>query len=272
MLKVNYCGYNISNPDRDVIYRPGGSGDYLFLLFQSPMEILQPRAGGKVDPGACILYSPGTCQHYRAVREFRNSFVHFSAAAPELSAYAIPEDVIFYPGNQEELNFLLRQIYTEYLAKELYCERKIDALVHLLLIAVSRHLNQASQHRGEDLPLLLHFQQARLQILSHCEEEWSVERMCRLVNLGKSQFFSYYKLFFNNTPKAELLSARLDRAKDLLTNEAMQVQQAAALSGFHSLPHFTKYFKESCGCTPSEYASHFREGNGQAASSSERLR
>lgn len=256
MFKANYCGYNLSNPDHDVIYRPNGSGDYLFLLFQTPMEILRPRTGQHAQPGACILYPPGLCQHYRAVREFRNSFVHFSADPEMITPYAVPENTVFYPGNQEEINYILRQIYSEYLTKDLHYERKITALIHLLLIAVSRDLTQASQHRGEDLPLLLLFQNARLQILSHCEEEWSTERMCRLVNLGKSQFFSYYKLFFHSTPKAELLAARLDRAKDLLTNEAMQVQQAAALSGFHSLPHFTKYFKEMCGCTPSEYAEH----------------
>lgn len=261
MYRINYCGYNISNPDRDVIYRPNGSGDYLFLLVQSPMEFFRPRLSGYAEPGACMLYAPGLCQHYQAVKEFRNSFVHFSADSTDLEFCAIPENTVFYPGNQEEINYLLRQIYAEYLTKDLHYEKKMDSLMNLLFIAVSRHLNQASQHRGEDLPLLLDFQKARLQILSHCDEEWSTERMCHLVNLGKSQFFSYYKLFFHNTPKAELLAARLDKAKDLLTNEAMQVQQAALLSGFRSLPHFTKYFKEACGCPPSEYAAMFHKGS-----------
>lgn len=263
MYRINYCGYNISNADRDTIYRPGGSGDYLFLLIHSPMEFYQPRLPAPAEPGACIFYSPGFPQHYQAVREFRNSFVHFTADAELLIPYGIPENRVFYPGNREELNDLLKQIYAEFLTKDLHCEKKLAALIDLLLISISRHLSHASRHSGENLTLLLTFQNARLQILSHCEEEWSTDRMCRLVNLGKSQFFSYYRTFFHNTPKAELLAARLDRAKDLLTNEAMQVQQAAALSGFRSLPHFTKYFKETCGCTPSQYAGRCRGADPQ---------
>lgn len=253
MFQTDFCGYNFSNPDRDIIYRPSGSGDYLFLLVHSPMEFYQPQLDKPAEAGACILYAPGFPQHYQAVREFRNSFVHFSAGYSELERYGLPENQIFYPGANEELNSLIKQISAEALTKDLHYEQRADALVTLLLVALSRRVNHAMHHQGEDLSLLLAFQNARLQILSHCHEDWSTERMCRLVNLGKSQFFSYYKLFFHNTPKAELLAARLDRAKDLLTNEAMQVQQAAALSGFKSLPHFTKYFKESCGCTPSEF-------------------
>ncbi len=258
MYRVNFCGYNISNPDRDIISRPNGSGDYLFLLAQTPMEFYQPKLAKPAQPGACILYTPGRFQHYQAVKEFRNSFVHFSAEPEDLEPYGLPENTIFYPGNQEELNSVMKQIYVEYLTKDLHYERKIDALLKLLFIAVSRHLDKVSQHHGEDLPLFLEFQNARLQILWHCDREWSTEQMCRMVNLGKSQFFSYYRKFFHTSPKADLLEARLDRAKELLTNEAMQVQQAAALSGFGSLPHFTKYFKASCGCTPSEYAARFR--------------
>lgn len=259
MYRVNSCGYNFSNSDQDTIYRPNGSGDYLFLLLQSPMKFYQPTLDQAAGPGACILYSPGMCQHYQAVREFRNSFVHFTVERESLAQFKIPENTVFYPGNQQELNTLLKKIYVEYLAKDLYYREKIDRLITLLFIDLARHLDKASQHKREDLPLLMSFQQARLEILLHCDEKWTTERMCRLVNLGKSQFFSYYRLFFHNTPKAELLAARVDRAKELLTNEAMQVQQAALLSGFGSLPHFTKYFKAVCGCTPSEYAVKFRE-------------
>ena len=31
-ISIQFCEYNRSNPDADRIYRPQGSGDYLFLL------------------------------------------------------------------------------------------------------------------------------------------------------------------------------------------------------------------------------------------------
>ncbi len=39
MYRLNFCEYNRSNHDFDTIFRPGGSGDYLFLLFKSPMKV-----------------------------------------------------------------------------------------------------------------------------------------------------------------------------------------------------------------------------------------
>ena len=38
-FSVQFCEYNYSNPDYDQIYRPKGSGDYLFLLFKTPMKV-----------------------------------------------------------------------------------------------------------------------------------------------------------------------------------------------------------------------------------------
>ena len=36
MFHTGYCDYNRFNPDCDIINRPEGSGDYLFLYFMSP--------------------------------------------------------------------------------------------------------------------------------------------------------------------------------------------------------------------------------------------
>ena len=97
------------------------------------------------------------------------------------------------------------------------------------------------------------FQRLRLTMLSSCEEDWSVERLCRESSLSKSQFFAYYKRFFENSPKAELLQARMEKARTLLSNEALQVQQAARQCGFTNMQHFSRYFKVWYHCSPREY-------------------
>lgn len=45
-FSIQFCEYNYSNPDYDQIYRPNGSGDYLFLLFKTPMKVYLGRVGG----------------------------------------------------------------------------------------------------------------------------------------------------------------------------------------------------------------------------------
>ena len=75
-----------------------------------------------------------------------------------------------------------------------------------------------------------------------------------MANLEKSQFYSCYRNFFDSTPHADLNLLRLEKAKNLLTNEALPVQQVALLCGFSNLSHFSRYFRKNCGCSPSEWA------------------
>ncbi len=52
---LNFCEYNRSNSDYDRIFRPEGSGDFLFLLFKTPMKVY---LGGQLTvtrENACIF-------------------------------------------------------------------------------------------------------------------------------------------------------------------------------------------------------------------------
>lgn len=250
MYEVHYCEFSRQNNDRDIIYRPNGSGDWLFLLFLAPMRVTFPDHDELAEAGSCLFYSPDAYQNYHAVGSFRNSYIHFSSGDSSPAEYGVPRNQVFYPSSPDMLNHQIQLIQEEYLSHDLYSSEMTDLLLRRLLITAARLTDKS--HPAEN-SLRAQFQQARLTILSQCEEDWDIQRMCGLVNLGKSQFYSCYREFFGRSPKEELLAARIDRAQNLLTNEAMQVQQAAALCGFKSICHFTRYFRSVCGCTPGEY-------------------
>ena len=54
-ISIQFCEYNRSNPDADRIYRPQGSGDYLFLLLKTPMKVYQENGILITGENACIL-------------------------------------------------------------------------------------------------------------------------------------------------------------------------------------------------------------------------
>lgn len=261
MYQIHYCEFSRQNCDRDRIYRPNGSGDWLFLLFLTPMNVVFEKKREIARAGGCLLYSPNAYQNYHSVEAFRNSYVHFSVDGdtdcPE--SYGIPINQVFYPASPEKLNLLLKDLQEEYLNRSDAHSREMeDLLLRRLFIMAGRFLENGKQSTGS---LREQFQQARLTFLSRCEEDWDIERMCSLVNMGKSQFYSYYRNFFGVSPREDLLKARIDRAKNLLTSETMQVQQAAALCGFKNICHFTRYFREVCGCTPGEYHHFVKDTN-----------
>ena len=110
---LNFCEYNRSNSDYDRIFRPEGSGDFLFLLFKTPMKVY---LGGQLTvtrENACIFYIPGNPQHYQAVRKFRNSYVHFSCGENLAKRFGLPCNEIFYPSDCQEIDHCIQKLQHE---------------------------------------------------------------------------------------------------------------------------------------------------------------
>ncbi len=254
MYQLNFCEYNRSNHDYDTIFRPAGSGDYLFLQFKSPMKVYTEDRIVVTRENACILYTPGMPQHYQAVQKFRNSYLHFSSDENPARCFPMPENTVFYPENAMQIDSLISRLQQEYFSGLPHREEAVHALMTLLFLSISRRLTQETAQKEEAGLLYPLFQSLRLEMLTECEKDWDLERLCRRVNLEKSQFYIYYRSFFSSTPKNDLLHARLEKAKNLLSNEALQVKEVAQLCGFGSQAHFTRYFKSCCGCAPGAYA------------------
>ena len=255
MFCPGYCDYNRSNPDYDIINRPAGSGDYLFLYLITPMKIRFGTETVVTKEHAFLLYTPGEAQIYQAVRRFKNSFVHFTSDNGDfLKEYDLPANRVVYLPDPGAMNTALRNIYMESVLKQDFYAEQMDMLMRQLFILFSRQLHTWPGGSAIPADLYEQFRKARIEILTNITREWNTDSMAALTNLGVSQFYSYYQLFFNRSPKAELLEARLERAKYLLRVESMPVGQAAAMSGFANLSHFTRYFKKECGMTPSAYA------------------
>ncbi|MFT4145936.1 MAG: helix-turn-helix transcriptional regulator [Mobilitalea sp.] len=261
MYSIEYCGYNVHNRDNDIINRPNGSISYLFLLILAPMNFEINGEAAVAKPGACILYTPGYPQKYEAINEFYNSYLHFFSEVGLDNQFKIPLNTIFYPEGIDDINWYIKNMQIEYLTKPLHFELQIEALIRQLLI----HLDRNCLTRVHDIPvnttLLSEFQSLRLQMLTYCEEDWSIERLCQSLNLEKSQVYAYYHKFFHTTPKVELINARIDKAKYLLVNGTLQVGQIAQLCGFNDIYHFSRCFKKLCGCSPTVFVSEQRGRN-----------
>ncbi len=254
MYLLNFCEYGRSNHDYDTISRPSGSGDYLFLQFKAPMKVYIEGKITITRENACILYTPGSPQRYQAVRRFYNSYLHFSSDENPGQSFGIPENSIFYPEDPMQVDSFISRLHQEYFSSIPFREESIHALITLMFLTIARGLTKATTQKEDAGHLYPVFQSLRLKMLTECGENWDMERLCKCVNLEKSQFYAYYRNFFSSTPKNDLLRARLEKAKYLLSNEALQVKEVAQLCGFQSQAHFTRYFKAYCGCPPGAYA------------------
>ena len=254
-FSIQFCEYNYSNPDYDQIYRPNGSGDYLFLLFKTPMKVYLDKKLSISKENACILYAPGYEQYYKAVHRFRNSYLHFSCKADLKKQYGIPLNTVFYPGNCEEIDACIRLLHKEHIANDLFSDEYEYTLFQQLMITIARGLKSHQIHGSgtEGDSLYSAFRKLRLEMLTNYAEPWNTTELCKKVSLEKSLFYYCYQKFFQSTPHADLLQIRMDKAKNLLTNEALTVQQIAQMCGFSDFSHFSRYFRKQAGCSPLQW-------------------
>ena len=187
-FSIQFCEYNYSNPDYDQIYRPNGSGDYLFLLFKTPMKVYLDKKLSISGENACILYAPGYEQHYKAVHRFRNSYLHFSCKADLKKQYGIPLNTVFYPGNCEEIDACIRLLHKEHIANDLFSDEYEYTLFQQLMITIARGLKSHQIHGSgtEGDSLYSAFRKLRLEMLTNYAEPWDTTELCKKVSLKKA--------------------------------------------------------------------------------------
>ena len=157
-FSIHICEYNRSNTDCETIYRPEGSGDYLFLLFKTPMKVYDGTAFIIAQENACLFYTLDHEQHYQAVQKFRNSYVHFWCGENLGEKYGIPQNTVFYPQNTEAIDELIRLQQREYIVKDPYAVEYEEALVRqMMIIDILCHTaDSVSTHRSTGTVCVVH--------------------------------------------------------------------------------------------------------------------
>lgn len=88
---------------------------------------------------------------------------------------------------------------------------------------------------------------------SYMNSRFTVEDICKNLNLSLSYINRIFKKEKKLSPKKYLTHVRLKNAEDLLVQTDRPVSDIARLTGFEDPKYFARVFKENFGCTASEY-------------------
>lgn len=253
MYDIHYVAYEAPGENYARVYRPKGSGDWVFVMFHETMHVVLENEIAEADPGAMILFRPRQEQDFSALRDFSISFFHFSADPAEIEAYGFPIGRVFMPEDPARVKQYFEQLNIEFYTKEVQYRQQLDSLLRSLFVMLSRESYEKSPAVTERLKLYRMFLEARFTMLSNCEKEWASTNMPGMVSKSRSQFYKYYVEFFGISPMADLNRARIEKAKILLTNHDRSVTDVASLVGYASIHHFSRTFKEHTGMSPLQY-------------------
>ncbi len=97
------------------------------------------------------------------------------------------------------------------------------------------------------------FDRIRSQMFLSLGDKWSVEMMAKQAGFSISRFYTLYKQLFGVSPTADLISARIEKAKHTLHYTDQKIKDIALSLGYENVTHFTKQFKKYVGKSPAEY-------------------
>lgn len=259
-MEIINAGYNYRHPAGFCINRPYGSGDYLLLVIRS--EAFMHLNGERmiVPPNSVVIFKKGTPQLYGTTRyEYVNDWIHFEISEAEesfVSSLGVPFDAVLPLREVSEFSGFIKNVFVERYSQNPQKEATMQRYFELLLLKLSEKINK--QRPEYDHPYYDHFCTLRNDIHLAPQNNWSIDEICKRMNLSRSHVQHLYKAFFGTSITADIQSSRVEHAKYLLSATNMTVCGIALSCGYNNDTHFMRIFKKRTNMTPSEFRDQFQ--------------
>ena len=228
---------------------------YNLFHFPEPVEIRVGDTLIQTRPNACILSKPWEPRWFYFAQDTTMNWMHNDASvAPLLEKYEIPVSQVFYPENPAFIADSFRKMYREFQSNAPHRQELLDGYVEELLIKLSRALREANASESLSNTERKQLLRLRLELMDNPQQQWTVADMAQRVSLSPSRFHAVYKTVFHTTPMADVIQAKIERAKTLLMmDEKAGILDISEMLGYTNQYHFIRQFKAATGMTPGAY-------------------
>lgn len=240
------------------IYDPGyrytaeaESGVYLLVHARTRI-----RVKGKILPGGTVIVYDGSEKiEYSAADEYLVcDWVSFDGESDaEFSDFA--EIVFNQPITNTESSFiclLMRDLTAEYYSVASRRMKIIDFMMKTLLMKIA----EAGTYGETTTTVDPHYSamiELREKIYRNPQLKWNVDTMAADVNMSRSYFQHLYREIFGVSCMTDVISGKIEKAKEILSETSCTVSQVAAMCGYDNEEHFMRQFKKIVGVTPTGY-------------------
>lgn len=140
------------------------------------------------------------------------------------------------------------ELVTDYCIIKNECE--INALLDSRLQVLSAKI-KISQQSDSDYAGQLY--SLRREIRLSPQLDWKVTAFAKKLGISNSHFQRLYKQHFNICCMDDIINARIDKAKHLLNNSNLRIQEISEQCGYQNSSHFMRQFKNRVGISASQY-------------------
>ncbi len=201
-------------------------------------EVIFGNRSVKLTPDIILLIPPYTTFSTKLHQPFHHFFLQFTAESP---FDHVKHREIILPA--EPFAGRLRESFEK---PVLDAMRKYEIIFDVLL-----HLPEDCFSARKEYDIDPRILQA-LDIMMY-EETMSNEDICQQIGMSVSNFQRIFKEEMKLSPKRYAMNLRLEKARHLLINTGIGIEEIALETGFADRYHFSKAFKSFFQVSPAEY-------------------
>lgn len=249
-----------------ILDRKNGVEEYIFLHFWQPVKINIEGKEYKTEPDAVVFIDKKTAikiesKNIDLIYDF--IYIKEDKIIEILKNYEIQLNNLYYPQNCAFITDFVSKIECEVFENNKYYKKIVENYLNILIAKIARSLTTQSDGFIVEYKTEYEFKNLRMMVFSNLERDWSIAHMAEIVNMSESRFYVTYKTIFKTTPNQDLILARMDLAKRLLSqNRNASILEVAQKCGYSNEFHFIRIFKKNVGITPKKYSiMHFTPKN-----------
>lgn len=229
--------------------------------------ILQNRAAGRVDYQ--LIYIHKGAGHYYLHKKWENlsagNILLFRPHEPQTYSYYFEEhpeiywihftgneckEIIqkynlhnCYIGEHSLLKTLFQEIIIELQIKKPYFEEMVLSNFLQILATIARSHQQILSPLENDFSI----NRLVIQLNQKYMDDWNIESMAEYCKLSTGYFSHLFKKRMGSAPMKYLTELRIEKAKELIATNSMNLSDIAQMVGFTDSLYFSRVFKKTTG-------------------------
>lgn len=255
-MNVQCIGFNSVHGSGYSIRREPIEKGYMLILLKSAGVFAFGGKTERAEKDAVVIYDSNTIQEYSADGElFVYDWLKFDTDGDGdfFESLEIPINTLIRYTDAEFLSEIIRNIANEFYSVSPKRGKMIDSLLKTLLIKVSENnIGRGFVPQNAD-PHYSVLTELREKIYRNPQQKWTVDNMAAYANMSRSNFQHIYRELFGVSCISDVISGKIEKAKELLSETSCTVSQVAAMCGYDNEEHFMRQFKKLVGVTPTVY-------------------
>jgi AraC-like DNA-binding protein/mannose-6-phosphate isomerase-like protein (cupin superfamily) len=145
------------------------------------------------------------------------------------------------------LRSAFEMVYDEFTANRPFSTELISCYLQAIFLQVRQHFAEPSRDAGTLVERCLGY------IHEHYARDFDIDELAKQVSVSPSYLFRLFKKKMQVTPMHYRNIVRTDKAKLLLADQALTVDDIAGRVGYEDPKYFSRVFRDLAGVSPSAY-------------------